>query len=56
MDDEFIPFCIALLKDDERALQDYFEGPIPKAGDSVELYCYYVDETCIKMKWRVNNG
>lgn len=48
---EFIPFEFhgATAED----LQMLFDGPAPKPGGAVELFCYEATDTTIKMKWRV---
>lgn len=48
---EFIPFL--LIATPSGALAQFFDGPVPVAGDRVELFCYDASPTEVKLKWRV---
>lgn len=48
---EFIPMQLAGRTPEELAL--FFDGPIPKPGDRVEMVCYAADDKSVSLKWRV---
>jgi hypothetical protein len=51
VEEKFTPFM--LTGETETNLQKFFDGPIPKEGDRVELYCNATTETSVSLKWRV---
>jgi hypothetical protein len=53
----FVPFMLQGSnlgpKSAEEYLAQFFEGPLPKVGDVVELVCYERSPGSAVMKWRV---